>query len=199
MEPEITLEQKEQLSTWAGQRDALLSEISNLTTEKERLENTNKEKALSSTDMDNRVNQSIGRIEELDKTQVVLADTISKSTAGLLVQKSILEVEIEGLTKVIKLLTPQKESLEKDILSLTDIFNTMNERTGMLEQIVGHVTKASEVNKTVIDGLVESVKKSSQEIIDLNEKNVAATNDVLNKLPAMLMELQKNKLIKNKI
>jgi vacuolar-type H+-ATPase subunit I/STV1 len=199
METEITPEQKGQLKTWAGQRDALLLEISGLQTAHEKLVTANKEMAQSYKDTEDRMNQVIGRIEELKKLEAQLPLLISKEIAALQAQKTCLESEIMNLTKLSEVLKTQKASLENDVSSALATFNTVKAETTILDQVVDHVTKVSTDNARDINLIVSDLKKSLEEIVSVNRKNVAETNIVIEKVPAMLVELQKAKLIKNKI
>jgi chromosome segregation ATPase len=199
METEITQEQKEQLSTWAGQRDNLLSEISVLQDLKSKLQEENKAVADSYTDIVTQTNVVIGRIEELKKKESELPSLISKEVASLESQKTTLESEVSSLKETISILVPQKESLQKDISFAVSLFDSVKNETLTLEKIVEHVSKVSENNKFVIEELVETLKKSTAEVVAVNQKNVSETNLVLEKLPAMLVELQKVKLIRHKI
>jgi len=64
---EITPEQQKQLDSWAIQRDTILKEISDANTEKDNLTKGNIILAESNTEISNKVQQSVGRLEELDK------------------------------------------------------------------------------------------------------------------------------------
>jgi predicted nucleic acid-binding Zn-ribbon protein len=199
MEQEITPEQKAQLETWAGKRDALLLEISTLQTAKDKLQNESKDLAISNTDIVARMNEVRGRIEELSAKEKESYLNLSKDVASMLCQKSSLEAEMTGLSKLTEVLSAQKKTLEKDITLVLSVFNTVRSETFLLEKIVDHVTKVSEGNIAKIDNLVISLGKGLEEIIEVNKKNVFETNVVIEKLPKMLVELQKHGLVKNKI
>jgi predicted nucleic acid-binding Zn-ribbon protein len=199
METEITPEQKGQLKTWAGQRDAILLEISGLQTAQEKLVTANKQIAEAYKDTEDRMNQVIGRIEELKKQEAQLPLLISKEIASLQAQKTCLESEIMNLAKLVEVLTTQKTSLENDVSSALQVFNTVKAETTILDQVVDHVTKVSTDNARDINLLVADLKKSLEEIVSVNRKNVFETNVVIEKLPAMLVEAQKRGIIKNKI
>lgn len=199
MENEITPEQKEQLKSWAGQRDSVLSEISNLRTIKEKLEKENRELSDSNSEIDIRVNQSVGRIEELSKKERELESLLSKDIASLSSEKNVLESEITNLKKIVEVLEPQKKSLETSISFLTETFNSLHERVGVLDKVVGHVTTVSDKNVSVISDLVSSVKASLQEIIDINLSNVEKTNVVIKELPVVFLEVKRKSLIREVI
>jgi len=193
---EFTKEQQTQLKTWAEQRDELLLEIQNLRTEKEKLEITNKDWAVSSTDIESRMLVIQGRIDELKIKESELPEVISKEVAFLESKKSTLESEITILGKLIDVLTPQKASLESDIEKALATFEVVKGETLLLDKVVGQVTQVSKSNTDKINLLVSDLAASLEEIIAVNRKNVFETNVVLEKLPAMLMELQKRGLIK---
>lgn len=199
MVPEITPEQKAQLTAWAGQRDAILSEISVLQTAKEGLDKANREKAESNSEMEANMNKVLGKIEELKKKEVELPLLISKEVAHLESKKSVLEATITSLEKVVVILESQNASLQRNIESALKTFDILKEEALTLDKIVDHVTRVSSDNAKSIDGLVLNLAKSLEEIIEVNKKNVFETNVVIEKLPAMLVEAQKHGLIKNKV
>ncbi len=199
MEIELTTEQKESLKTYAGQRDSLLSEVSTLKAEREALQKNNIEMANAYTEMENRMNVVKGRIEELENKAKELPTLISKEIVTLESQKTFLETSISEHEKMIKTLTREKEALNKDIADALPILSAVKCEAALLGKVVDHVVEVSRKNKFVIEELVELIKTSSQELVEKNNLNVAATNEVINKLPAMLLELQRTKLIKHKI
>jgi predicted nucleic acid-binding Zn-ribbon protein len=199
METEITPEQKAYLATFAGRRDAALLEISNLQIAKEKLEKSNKEIAISYSDTEARMNKVLGRIEELTKKEAELPLLIARDIVSLESRKTCLATEVTSLTKMIDVLTVQKASLEKDVSSALTTFNTVKDETLLLDRVVDHVTKVSVDNARDINMIVADLKKSLEEIVAVNKKNVFETNVVIEKLPRMLVEAQKHGLIKNKI
>jgi predicted nucleic acid-binding Zn-ribbon protein len=196
---EITPEQKAYLATFAGRRDAALLEISNLQIVKEKLEKENKELTISYSDTEARMNKVLGRIEELTKKEAELPLLIARDIVSLESRKTCLATEVTSLTKMIEVLSSQKSSLEKDVYSALNTFESVKNQTAILEKIVDHVTKVSTENEREINSLVSELKSSLKNLVDINQKNVTETNQVLEKLPRMLVELQKTKLIRNKI
>ena len=73
---DITPEQKEQLNNWSIQRDALLGVIAGLNKEKDSLNQKIKELSITSTELDNKIQQSIGRMAELDNTEKLYMDIV---------------------------------------------------------------------------------------------------------------------------
>jgi len=193
---EITQEQKAYLATFAGKRDAALLEISNLQIAKEKLEREVKEKVEASSDAVARMNQIIGRIDELKKKEVELPLLISKEIAHLESKKTCLETEIMNLSKLVEVLSTQKASLEKDVSSALNTFTVIKDEAISLDAVVDHVVRVSKNNITIVEDLVANLAKSLSEIIEVNKKNVSETNLVIDKLPRMIVELQKHGLIK---
>lgn len=198
MAEEFTKEQKDQLKTWAEQRDEILLAISNLRTEEEKLQQVNKELAESNSDIEARMYEIRGRIEELKIKEAELPPVMLKEVAFLESKKSTLESEITLLAKMLEVLKPQKESLESDIAQALAIFEVVKGETLLLEKVVDKVTVASKTNTDMINLLVANLAKSLEEIIVVNKKNVTETNVVIDKLPAMMLELQKAGLLKSR-
>jgi chromosome segregation ATPase len=198
-DPEFTPEQKENLKTWAEQRDSILSQVSVLISERDKLQRINKELADSNTDIEARMNQIKGRIEELKTQEATIPFFVSQEIATLQSEKNTLEVTVASLEKMVKLLTSQKTSLEADVSFALSTFNTIKGESMMLDKVVDKVTTVSQENSNRINKLVNDLAASLEEIIAVNKKNVFETNVVIEKLPAMIMEAQKHGLIKNKI
>lgn len=196
---ELSPEQKAQLETWAGQRDLLLSEVSSLRTQKEKLEDALRNAATSYTDIETSCNQVLGRIVELKRKEAELPLLISKEVASLQTNKTVLESEITNLSKIVAILSEQKASLEKDVSLAISKFDILKSEALSLDKIVAHVTVVSSENVKKINTLVAELGKSLEEIIAVNRKNVLETNIVIDKVPKMIMECQKHGLIKNKI
>lgn len=196
---ELSPEQKAQLETWAGQRDLLLSEVSSLRTQKEKLEEAVKNASTSYADIEISCNQVLGRIVELKKKEAELPLLISKEVASLQTNKTVLESEITNLSKIVVILSEQKASLEKDVSLAIANFDILKSEALSLDKIVDHVTVVSSENVKKINTLVTELGKSLEEIIAVNRKNVLETNIVIDKVPKMIMECQKHGLIKNKI
>ena len=199
MNQEITPIQKDQLKTWAGQRDAILLEISNLELKQEKIKTENINLTSSSTDIHDRMKVIQGRIDELEKQEAKLPLLISKEVANLESKKTLLESEVTNLGKIITILVDQKASLEEDVSFALSAFDTVKDETLLLDKVVDHVTQVSDKNIKKIDKLVTGVSDSLEEIIEVNRKNVFETNVVIDKVPKMIMEAQKHGLIKNKI
>lgn len=195
----MTAEQKKSLVTWAEERDSILAEIAILKIEKENLQKVNKDLANSNTDIETRMIEIRGRIEELKIKEAELPLVISKEVAFLQSKKSTLESEIASLSKIVEILTTQKTSLEADVSFALSNFEVIKGETFLLDKVVDKVTTVSQDNTTKINSLVSDLATSLEEIIEVNRKNVFETNVVIEKLPAMIMEAQKHGLIKNKI
>jgi len=196
MLPEITPEQNNQLQAWAVQRDKILQEISSLQNEKYNLSKENSQLADSNTDIQNRMIMVSGRIEELNKKEEELPQLLRKDIASLNVTKSTLQTEVESLSKIIDTLTLQKESLKNDISFLMATFDLAHERVGLLDKVIGHVTTVSSENKKNITDLVKSVMESMQVLVEKNNEAITKTNDTINEIPKVFLEVRKKSLVK---
>ena len=196
---EITREQKEQLKTWAEQRDVLLSEISILRDEKLILQKTNKEIANSSLDIADRIKISEGRIFEMNKKEVEYESVMNTELAQRIMDKAVLENQIPELQKQVDGLESQKKSLIESIEIMQSVNSGFAAKNIELEKQIGGVIYLNEKNANAVNTLMENLKVSTKELIDINKKNVEETNIVLDKLPRMLVELQKHGLTLKKL
>jgi len=196
---EFTKEQKAQLKTWAEQRDDLLSEISILRINEERLRVVNKDLSNSNSDIQVSIGELRGRIEELKIKESELPGIISKEVSSLESEKTALETEISSFNKIITILKTQKSSLENDVEKELYTFKVIKGEALLLDKVVDRVTDVSKRNSDKIDLLVLDLARSLEEIIAVNKKNVLETNIVIAKVPKMIMECQKHGLINKKI
>jgi seryl-tRNA synthetase len=196
---EITPEQKEQLSNWSIQRDALLGEIATLKTEKEKLSKDNTEIALSSIDIAKRIEQSIGRLAELDNTEKLYMEIVDSKIPELEAEKSRLTTEIDHLIIQLSSLGEKKEDIQKDIEFLIRVQSEVFNRTEILVKVVDHVTKINSTNMIEIETLVNLIKTKTEEILKLSTEDIEAHNRILNEIPRLFVELQKKVLIRKPI
>jgi len=195
----LSSQEASQIKNWTIQRDALNTEIVNLRTEKEKLEKANRALSISNTNIDEKIRHSLGRMEEISKKEEEFVQFTTKDSVARLAVKSNLENEILNYQKQIDILQPKKDFLMKDIAFLSDAHEKLFTKVGVLDKVVDHVTKVSSQNSYEIDSLVSKLKSSLKELTDINQDNVTKTNQVLEKLPKMLLELQRTHLIRNKI
>lgn len=191
--------QQTQLESWVDKRDKILREIGIYQTERDSLFNYNKEAGLSLASLHKSISESKGRIAEILETEERLKNSTTNEISALIAQKSRLESEIETKKVEVKSLEEKKLLLIETINSSIAIHEKTIDRVSGIDEKVESLSKVTGNSKFVIEELIESVKKGCQELNDLNEKNVKATNLVLDKLPAMLIELQKNKLIRPRL
>jgi septal ring factor EnvC (AmiA/AmiB activator) len=199
MAEEFTKEQKAQLATWAEQRDELLSGISALKVEEEKLQAKNKELASSNSDIESRMLIIQGRIEELKIKESEIPAVISKEIALLESKKNSLQTEITATIKILEILKSQKAPLEADIEKALATFEILKGETLLLDKIVGHVTEVSNKSVITIDALVAAVKRSMQDLLDTNKVNVDKTNLVIKELPVFFLEAKRQSLERVKI
>lgn len=193
---EITVEQKGQLKTWAGQRDVLLSEISILRNEKLNLEKTNSLLSNSSSELEERVISTKAKMQELDKQESEYNLIVSSEIHESLISKTRLQGEVAALEKQVSLLNSKKDLILESIRALEKVNDKAFRQANSLDKIVDHVVKVSMDNENKIESLVSNLQLSCKTLIDINAKNVEATNIVIEKLPRMIVELQKHGLIK---
>lgn len=199
MNNELSTEQQNQLKSWAEQRDSILLEISNLRTEKEKLSADNAKIAESTGAIEAKANQIKGRLVELDKQEKEYTDIMSVDIAKAIKDKAELQAEISELTRIVDLLQIKKDTVAKDISSLVLLHDKVFNRVSVLDKVIDHVVRTNESATNDTNALVVSLKKSIQELIDLNQRNVEDTKNVLGELPKLFFELQRKSLIRQTI
>lgn len=196
---EITPEQQAQLDTWAGKRDALISEVAGLESRKEKLGSEIKDMATSYADIEERRTQYIGRIEELIQKEKDLYSLTPKELVELRIEKSTLQSEITLLKSSVNELNLLKFEAKNDVAFASDVLKSMTERANALESVVGNTMEVNKANVSIIENMVESVKNGLQSIINSNNENVEKTNVVINDLPKVFLEVKRQSLERNTI
>ena len=196
MNPTITPEQTKQLASWVSQRDLILVDIGNKKTEQEKLTKTNLELAESNTEIQNSVQQFIGRLEELDKKEKEYTTKVGVALSDFLVEKNTLEVRIEYLKKEIDLLECERITLIgmfEDLKNVhTDILGNANE----MNKTVGENVKLNSQSTIEIRNLLNDIKGEVQKIHDVNSENVEKTNRVIAEIPRIVFDSHKPQIIK---
>lgn len=198
MEPTITPEQNEQLKTWASERDAVLSEIAVLKDQREKLIKANQEVAQSYTEIITKIQQSIGRMEELDLKEKDWELIMSNEVADLRVEKTKLETILTDLKTQVAVYESKKETLVKDIELLLVLYDQHYGHAQNLDKVIDRVVRISQENMDKLNIFVKGLEPEVQKLFNLVDENVAKTNLVIDKLPRMVVELQKHGLT-NKI
>lgn len=196
---DITPEQKEQLNNWSIQRDALLGVIAGLNKEKDSLNQKIKELSITSTELDNKIQQSIGRMAELDNTEKLYMDIVDTRLPELESKKTKLEVELNSLSKEVDLLKKEKEDKKRDIEFLKETYESLFNKTGVLREVVEHVKNVNSSNLKDIENSTKLISDKVKEILSISSENLEAHTDILNRIPKMFVELQKKILIRKKI
>ena len=121
MNQEFTQEQKDNLRTWAGERDAILISISKVKREYDDATLRNIKLAASSSEIQSRINASLTRLAELDKQEKTKVASISFELRDSLLEKTRLESEVTSLKKQVETLESHKNSLTEQIKTLTEV------------------------------------------------------------------------------
>jgi chromosome segregation ATPase len=185
-------EQTKQLASWVSQRDLILVDISNLRTEQEKLTKTNLELAGSNTEIQNKIQQSVGRLQELYDREKDVVKNVSVELSGLRVEKTQLETKIEDLSKEIGFLTTHKNDLVELTDKLLTAHDVVTHNALSIDKVAGDAVKVNSDNVREIERLLATMKEELKKTIDVNEQNVSKTNVVINDLPRIIFDLQKD-------
>lgn len=188
---DLTPEQKKQLEGWATKRDTILGELAILDTEKETKTKKNIELGKSNEEIEIKIHQAEGRIGALEEQEEKRKNLVSIEVLNLEKQKTTLENGITALSDDVRDLILQKKDLIDLIRFLTETHKEVFLRTGVLHEIIGHVTKISEENVSNLKTFFGILKISVQEIIDLNSENVKETKIILEKLPTAILQFRR--------
>jgi len=125
------------------------------------------------------------------KKEVERKNLVSTDLLVLEKQKTTLESSITSLSGDVRDLILQKNDLIILIKFLTETHKEIFDRTGILQEVIGHVKKISEGHISDLNIFFNTLKKNIQEIIDLNSENTKQTKIVLEKLPLAILQFRR--------
>ena len=194
MDQPLSPEQNKQLTAWAAQRDSILAEIAVKRTENEKLTATNKDLADSNTEISNKVQQSIGRLAELEKQEAARASLTTVENAELAKMKSVLQTEISSLKVEVVTLFESKKGLRDDIEAITKIHEAVFNRVSDIERIIGATVTLNSTNAQQVKNILIEAGIELKKIIDIGAQNVEVTNRAIVQIPRIIMDLHKDVL-----
>lgn len=188
---ELTPEQQAMLNTWVGQRDSVLKEIANARVEEEKLLTSNKDLSQSNTEIANKIQQGIGRLEEIEKHEAERKNLVSSELVTLESKKTALETTITSLEGDVKQLGENKTELLRDVANITGFHDHVFEKAHGLVGIISESITVSQETGQKIVALLEAAGVELQKVIDVGEKNVDKTNKLVLEIPQLIVDLHK--------
>lgn len=192
-------DQKQSLKSWAEQRDTLLREIGILQTEKNDLDILNKQAGIDFSDLEKSIANARGRFSVIGEIEEKIRTSLPLDIEKLELEKITLQSTVLFLKDSVDSLSLQKSKVIEDLNILLSVYEQANSRVETINEVIEKISKIGTDNKVIVEDLMKTVKSTSKEVIDINQKNVKEASLILEKLPAMLVELQKQNLIKHRI
>ena len=187
----FTPAQVKALETWAEQRDTLLREIGQYSTELDVLKADTKTQGLNLADLHRSISEARGRLAELTALEDRTRTSVSNDVAELIARKSRLEAECaekeNNLKKMDAIQTDKAAAIETLILA----HDKMSDQAKIDDQVVGHVKANTEHALSEMGTKMAEIRTVALEVIERGNANVAQTNIVLEKLPKYIFELQR--------
>ncbi len=199
MDPILTPEQKNQLSSWVVQRDSILLDIANKKTESEKLTLLNKNLASSYTEISDRIQQSIGRLEELEKKEKERVFLIVPEIGDLSAEKGVLQTQVSGLKKEIAALKDTKDILTEGIITLTKTHDILFSRSSDIERIISETVTINSASSREVKNILVEAGIELKKIIDISSENVGVMNRLIAEIPKIIVDLHRDVLERKKI
>ncbi len=192
MDPLLTQDQNRQLASWASQRDAILRDIGDRKTENEGLTKANRDLADSNTEISNRIQQSIGRLEELDRREASRAALTTVENENLTREKSILQTEVSSLRSMISTLAGEYVDIREKTESITKVYETVFSKAGDIERIIEGTVRMSSSNASEVKAVLEAAAAQMTKIVEIGRKAVDESNQTIGKIPQMMVDIHKD-------
>lgn len=194
-----TPEQANALRSWADQRDEILREIGQLETRRRELDESVVAASASFADLQVRIGEARGRLAEIDAAEEIARASVAADVAAMHAEKSALDVAV---TSAKAELASVREEHDRTLGNIADLAAFRDATFGKLREASEAADASGRVSREAMEdvaALLDRLKAGVRQILDLNAENVGATNEVIRKLPAMLVELQRHKLIRVKL
>lgn len=193
MNPEqISPEQSQQIISWVGQRDSLLREIAVAKDELSKVQEMNRNLAESNTEIQNSINRSLGRKEELQNQEKENGLQISKVISGLLIEKSNLQSEVSNIKTELLILSEKKDELIKTIDTLSGIYEKSINFIELSTKTISELSHLNSDNIIETERLFDSMKLKIERVIESSDENYEKAQRVMIELPKIVFDLQRN-------
>jgi chromosome segregation ATPase len=187
----LTPQQQKVIQTWTEERDNLLREIGNYTTELNTLKESTKAQADAFSDLQQSIAEANGRIAELSALEERMRTSLSTDVAELTARKSRLEAEC--IAKEDELNGSKRE--QGVVLGATTALiaanSTMKDQAAIVDSVVGQLIETSEKAISDVKVSMAEILAVTTEVIDKGNENISQTGIILEKLPRYIFELQK--------
>ncbi len=128
----------------------------------------------------------------MEKKEVEFEILTKKSNFDLALENSRLQSQKTSLEIENAALFENKKILVSDIENLSNIHDKIFNKVSNLESLVGEIVTISSKNSLEIENVLERAKTGLEKIILVNDQNVEKTNKVINELPTMIFDLQRD-------
>lgn len=188
----LTPAQKTVLQTWTEQRDSLLREIGNYSTELDTLQKSTKSEGLALADLHTSIAGARGRIAELDALETRYRGSLATDIAQLEVRKSRLEGECSVLDERIKGGSDKYEFLIVATGEMQSAHDTMKDQAVIVNRVVGEIIQTSQTHTSDMKTIMTEIKAIVDQVIEKGNENIAQANSLIETVPVFVAKLQKS-------
>lgn len=187
----FTPAQQKAIQSWTEQRDGLLREIGNYSSELDVLKASTKSEGLALADLHRSISQARGRLEELAALEERHRGSVSTDVYELEVRKSRLEGECLLLEEQKKGASEQYSILTTAIAELQSAHDTMKDQASIVNRVTGELIQTSQAHISESKTMMSEIRTVFGAVIDKGNENVKQTGIILEKLPKYIFELQR--------
>lgn len=179
------------IQSWTEQRDALLRDIGNYTTELNSLIESTTSKGLALADLHQSIAEARGRIAELDALEQRYRGSLATDIAELEVRKTRLQGECAVLEERVKDGNEKYAIVTMATIDLQSAHNTMKDQSAIVNRVVGEIIQTSQVHTSEMKVIMDQIKTVATEVIEKSNKNIATADITLNKLTMHIVDRQR--------
>lgn len=187
----LTAAQLKVIQTWTEQRDLLLREIGQYTTELEALQKSGKEAGLNLADIHNGIAEARGRIAELAALEERVRGSVPNDIAELEVRKSRLQSECAALDERMRAGSEKYVIVMTAVSELQSAHDIMKDQAAIVNRVVGEIIQTSQLHTSDMKTIMSEIKTISDQVIEKGNANIAQAGIILEKLPKYIFELQR--------
>lgn len=187
-----TPQQVQSIQGWTEERDGLLRDIGNYSTQLQETIKSTKQAAINKADIDIQVAEARGRLSEIETHETYRRTSLPNDIAELEIRKSRLEEECLALSN--KKAEKEREyetvcNATKDIIAAHD---TMKDQSGIVDRVVGEIIQTSEKHTSEMKTIMSEIQTISNSIMDRGNEVLSKTQTLLDSIPKLIVSLQRS-------
>jgi len=196
---QISTSRSANLKTWAEQRDAALLEAARAAEELRAIQAKVSEAAAASDDLQRQIALATGRLAEIAAREEAALASVSRDVAALASEKSALDVAVSAAKSELGSVRDEIVRTLENIEGMAEFRDATFSKISNMASSAESVAHAVRVGTDAVEALVARLGKSVGALVESVDRRNAETAQLVDKVPAMLLDMKRQKLTRTRI